>query len=458
MIDLTNQMIYRLGNLNTEQNRISYQMSTGKVLDRGSDDSSLYSQELYVNDKIRVYSGLQTQIEKTNAQNNVTDSSMGEVKNILDAIKQDMLQALNAGMDPNDKKATAVNINGMRENLLTLANESVNGEHLFAGTDTSIRPFTKDPNTGAIEYHGDARSRTIAVEPNTYRERGITGIDAFYYTANSAEDATSQLEFLESETIIDESGLEWIQPKATVGNRFTFDVNDTIIDDAGNTWNLNTTTNQLDSVPAGFNIDVVNLEGDKWQTVSTIAGNGPSGALASLEADNVTSTTPPAAFAGGNLRQMGPTGVLTGDELSYTGDGGTPETFKTAAINSAGAGYNAGDTLSAKHSIFDDIDEVINALNTNDDVLLRDSLDKIDKSYDAANVAHSKLGGRNKIFEVSLERVTSKLTHFNILSQEVSGADLAKVAMEAKALEMTYTALYSTITKMNNLTLVNFVK
>jgi flagellar hook-associated protein 3 FlgL len=35
--------------------------------------------------------------------------------------------------------------------------------------------------------------------------------------------------------------------------------------------------------------------------------------------------------------------------------------------------------------------------------------------------------------------------------------DLTKVAMQAKALELTYTALYSTINKTNQLSLVNFL-
>jgi len=35
---------------------------------------------------------------------------------------------------------------------------------------------------------------------------------------------------------------------------------------------------------------------------------------------------------------------------------------------------------------------------------------------------------------------------------------MSKLAMESKALEMTYTALYSTVAKMNSLSLINFIK
>ncbi|MDY0052854.1 MAG: flagellar hook-associated protein 3, partial [Aliarcobacter sp.] len=69
----------------------------------------------------------------------------------------------------------------------------------------------------------------------------------------------------------------------------------------------------------------------------------------------------------------------------------------------------------------------------------------------------SDLGAKNKVFEVSLESVSSKLTQYNILSINLGSADLSKVAMEAKSLELTYTALYSTINRTNQLSLVNFL-
>jgi flagellar hook-associated protein 3 FlgL len=415
-------------------------MSTGKLLDRGSEDSSVFARELYVNDKIRVYEGLQTQIEKTTSQNNVSDSSLSEVKTLLDNVKQEILRALNAGMDADDKKAAAANMRGMKENLLTLANESVNGEYIFTGSDTTIRPFTKDAVSGVVTYNGDHQVRKIAVEPNTYRDRGVTGIDIMFYTANEAA-GTGTLDFSENEIVLDDAGLEWIQPIATTGNKFTFDAGDTLADNAASPWTLNTTTNTISN---GLDtLAVVNLEGNKWQTVDTI-DSGTS--ITSLEATNAT----------GTLRQMSTIGTLTGNALTITGSAGVPPVYTTAAVNTSGAA--TGTVFEAKHSIFDTVDDVITGLETNDNTVLNGALTTIDSAYDAANVAHSKLGGRNKIFELAYANLTSKLTHFNILSQEVSGADLSKVAMEAKALEMTYTALYSTITKMNSLSLVSFIR
>ena len=65
MINQTEQMFYRLSNLDTLQQKLTYQTSTKEKLQVGSDDSMLYSRIISVDDKVRTYEGLKTQIQKT---------------------------------------------------------------------------------------------------------------------------------------------------------------------------------------------------------------------------------------------------------------------------------------------------------------------------------------------------------------------------------------------------------
>ncbi|MGE0051606.1 MAG: flagellar hook-associated protein 3, partial [Arcobacter sp.] len=127
-----------------------------------------------------------------------------------------------------------------------------------------------------------------------------------------------------------------------------------------------------------------------------------------------------------------------------------------------------GTKFEAKTSIFTLIDNVVNSLNKVDSSgnpisiseakdLISKGAEEIMKAYDGVNIAHADLGSKNKIFEVSLENLTSKITQYNVLSQELSASDYTEIALKAKALELTYTALYSTINKTNQLSLVNFL-
>lgn len=359
MINRTEQMINRLSVLNLQEQKNSYQMSTGRKLQNGSDDSVLYAREVFLNDKIRTYEGLKSQVEKTSIQNNIADSSMSEIKKILEFMKAELIKANTSTTTEDGITAIAANISGLKENLYQLANTQAEGEYVFAGSDSSVKPFEKDSN-GNITYVGNSQLRRVAVEEDSYRERGITGFDMMMYASSTA----------------------------TKGETLTFKETDRIIDQNGNEWKLNSPTND---------------------TLTKYDLNG-----------NITSET------------ITP---VTNDSL-------TPPTYSAVMPNIDGTRFEA------KTNVFSFIDDTVNALKrvdglgnpiSNDEsrAQISKNLGEIDNVYDALNIAHAELGGKNKVFEVSLERITSKLTQYNILDKQIGAADLTKVAMEAKALELT---------------------
>jgi flagellar hook-associated protein 3 FlgL len=279
-------------------------------------------------------------------------------------------------------------------------------------------------NVGKIDFKGSAHLRNIAVEPDVYRDRGVTAHDVLMYNTDTSES---------DDTI-------------------TFTEHETVIDQIGNTWKF---------------IDHDNADGDNDVTTGIDKNR-----LYKIKED-------------GTVSKFVNAGVLTQEYIPVVSSTGTPIAYTTDTItnahtaNTISDNTSAGLLLEAKHNIFDEINIVINALNgyhtvqddtINDglkstvatDVEVRDilanALSLVSDQFEATNIGHSKLGGRNRIFEVSLDRLTSKITHYSILMQKTNGADMAQLAMESKSLELTYSALYSTIAKMNNLSLVNFLK
>ena len=381
MINQTEQMMYRLNNLDTQYQKNTYQKSTGEILQNGSDDSVLYARVVFIDDKIRTFEGLENQVEKAAIQNNAADSSMKEIKKILDQIKYELIKANTDTTGDDGKAAISTTISGLKENLYQLANTQVENQYVFSGSDTSVKPFEKNATTGKVTYVGDNQLRKIAVEEGSYREAGVTGFDMMMYPSSSA----------------------------TKGGTLTFQSTNRIIDQAGNEWKLNSPTNDT----------LIKYDLDGNATTETI-----------------------------NF---------------VTNDGLTPPTYSATMPSTDGIKFEA------KTNIFDFIDDTVNALkklssagnpitDAESKTLISKSVEESKKAYDGVNVSHSELGGKNKIFEISLERISSKLTQYNILSQQIGAADLTKVAVEAKSLELTYTALYSTISKTNELSLVNFLK
>jgi len=418
MIDTSRNMLYHIGNLNTENQRISYQMATGKNMDKGSENSILHSNLINLEDKLRVTEGLKLQITKTKVMNTTADTSLKELKLVLgtgdNTIQTDLLKALNAGMDRSDKLALATNLRGIRDTMFDRVNERVDGEYIFTGSDTSKKTLSKDADfalNGKIEFNGDGFLREVAVQPGSYRDRGVTAYDVNFYTSS----------------------------KAYAGDSFTFEEGERIIDENGFEWKLNTAGDELQKYDYNGNI------------YHPLNDNATIGDVTKIIIDSSTARDDTAA-----------TRALTGQSVKAT--------YTIASLPA----LPEGRVFEAKHNYFDDLNIIINALEGKstkldgttgsiiaDDTLIRsivsNGLDQTSKQFDATNIGHGELGGRNNVFNISYDKLLTQETHYNILIQETGGADLAKLAMESKALELTYQSLYTTISKMNKLSLLNYM-
>lgn len=376
MISL-NSTTYRLGNLDNYQAKLNFQMG-GSKLQFGSDDSVTFGRLTHTEDKIKTQKGIVEQIERADVLNKTSDTAMKEVKLLLEKIKaQELIKANTSTTSIEGLEAIAGVIEGYKQNLFNLANTQTEGQYVFAGSDASVKPFSMDA-AGKVTYNGDSDLRKIAVDEGSYRERGINGIDAFFYVADSASKGAT-LTFKDGDRITDQDGKEWV-----------FD----------NVANTLTKTN--------------------W--------DGSTQTLA---------VTPPVAPA-----------------TEYT----------TTVPNTDGTKFEA------RRNMFDMLDEAISSLRGLDSAGnptltyedrragISKAIDESTKAYDTAIIAHSELGAKNKTFEVSKERAEAKINQLSILEIELGSSNKSEVAVELKALEISYTALYSTINRTFELSLTNFLR
>ncbi|MCT7432349.1 flagellar hook-associated protein 3 [Aliarcobacter cryaerophilus] len=379
MISL-NSTMYRLGNLDKYQAKLNFQMG-GSKLQFGSDDSVTFGRLTHTEDKIKTQKGIVEQIERADVLNKTSDTAMKEVKLLLEKIKaQELIKANTSTTSIEGLEAIAGVIEGYKQNLFNLANTQTEGQYVFAGSDASVKPFSMDA-AGKVTYNGDSDLRKIAVDEGSYRERGINGIDAFFYVADSASKGAT-LTFKAGDRITDQDGKEWV-----------FD----------NVANTLTKTN--------------------WD---------------------------------GSTDKLMPPAVVPPT---------SPATEYTVTLPTAN-----GTKFEARRNMFDMLDEAISSLRGLDSLGnptltyedrragISKAIDESTKAYDTAVIAHSELGAKNKTFEVSKERAEAKINQLSILEIELGSSNKSEVAVELKALEISYTALYSTINRTFELSLTNFLK
>ncbi|OCL82952.1 flagellar biosynthesis protein FlgL [Arcobacter porcinus] len=381
MISLDSTM-YRLGNLNKYQAKLSFQMG-GSKLQYGSDDSVTFGRIVHTEDQMRLNKGIVAQIDRANVLNKSSDAAINEMKKIMDSITQQLIQANTSTTGVEGLAAIAQQLEGLKQNLFDLGNTQTEGQFVFAGSDASVKPFSMDPN-GKVTYNGDSNLRKIAVDDGSYRERGVNGIDVLTFVAESAYK----------------------------GGTLNFQAGDKITDQDGNEWVLNAATNELEKT---------NWDGSK----------------------DIIAVVPPIA----------------------------PDNNYTAALPNTD-----GIKFEARRSTFDMLDDAIRSLKgldefgnpafPGDDAAnyafrregISQAVDDIKKVYDAAVIAHADLGGRNKTFEVTHERLSAKITQLDILDKALGSTDHTEVTMNLKALEISFAAISFTINKTFELSLVNFMR
>jgi len=376
MVNTSNYLLHQLDSLNQQHLKVNYQMSSGKAINEGSEDSILFNNIISIDNDINMYNNIETQINQSMYFNSVADTAMAEIKTQMEAINSEVLKALNSGIDSSGKEAISISIENMEETIFNMANMTANGEYVFAGSDFQTQPFIKNAD-GSIDYVNENDYKKVLVDKDTYRQQGVNGFDLMYYAKD----------------------------QAGMGDDLVFGEGDVILDSDGNEWKF------------------IDHDGD---------GN--------IDKDRV--------YKNGDLSSTSMNVTSSGTPVEYT------------VVNTQAT------TLEAKSNYFDVLNTLENALNgldNNGNILsdeevrevLSSSLDEMEKAYDSINAQHAKLGAINKSYEDSSIAISAKVTNLEIFYEETASADLTKAAVDAQSLEMTYSALYSTISRVNSLSLVN---
>ena len=108
-----------------------------------------------------------------------TDSTMSEMEKLLTQFKVKVTEAANATQTSNSREVIAKELETIRQQIVDLANTSVNGQFLFSGSLTNTKPFDYSGN-----YYGDDKRLNIVTGDGVKNAYNIPGYDLFYKADN----------------------------------------------------------------------------------------------------------------------------------------------------------------------------------------------------------------------------------------------------------------------------------
>jgi flagellar hook-associated protein 3 FlgL len=180
---ISTSMIYNVNvaNINRQQSSVLHtqqQLSTGRRVVSPSDDPVAAARALEVSQSIaRVELQTKNQGTAMDALKNL-DSQLGAIGEVLDYVRERVVQAGNGSLSIEDKKAIATDIRSQFDSLLNLSNtRDAEGEYLFSGYMGDTQPFSG--NIASVAYQGDQGVRTLQISNTRHIPSSVSGNELF---------------------------------------------------------------------------------------------------------------------------------------------------------------------------------------------------------------------------------------------------------------------------------------
>lgn len=146
---VTSQTQMRTAQQNLQQNmanmsKLQEQASSLKAINRPSDDPTAAAAALSVRAEARAVDQYSRNADNGNDWLTTLDSALAASTNIMNRVRDLIVQGGNGALSPAAKEAIAVELEGLRDDLLGLANTSYLGRTVFAGSADAGAAFTSE--------------------------------------------------------------------------------------------------------------------------------------------------------------------------------------------------------------------------------------------------------------------------------------------------------------------------
>lgn len=171
-----------------KQNQLSeteLQMASGKRLLRPSDDASASVQILDLKQAQAKLAQYQRNAEAVTARLAQEETALDGVENLLQRVRELVVQGNNDTYNQQDRTAVAKEIRQHIDSFLQLANtKDANGEYVFAGYRTNVKPMAHD-GIGGFTYQGDEGQRVVRIGDSREVAMGDPGSIFMDFAANA---------------------------------------------------------------------------------------------------------------------------------------------------------------------------------------------------------------------------------------------------------------------------------
>lgn len=165
-ISMQNMSFQYLTDLNralSKQNKLQEQMSTGRTINRASDNPIGITRSIGLRNSYAQNNGYISNSKQALSYMESSDKALQDISTVLIRAKELVVQAANDTNTAEDRKTLGIELDHLLDTIIASGNTDVAGRYLFAGQDDRQQPFIRDAS-GVVSFVGDNNAVSMRLQ------------------------------------------------------------------------------------------------------------------------------------------------------------------------------------------------------------------------------------------------------------------------------------------------------
>ncbi len=178
---LTQQFLNNVNRIADNMAVAQTQLSTGLKVNVVSDSPDVISTLLQARANLNSAQQISSNLGQVTTEVNTAEQSVSTAVSLYDKVQSLSAEGASSTQTPSGRAAIAQQLQAIEQQMVGLANTTVNGRHIFAGDTDQVQPYTFDPTQPdpVSAYQGSASTRTIQSSNGTTFPVALTAQQIF---------------------------------------------------------------------------------------------------------------------------------------------------------------------------------------------------------------------------------------------------------------------------------------
>jgi flagellar hook-associated protein 3 FlgL len=192
--NFASDVLNNIWQLQTQEQTAIQQLSTGRRVNLPSDDPTAFAADIQ-------NQALQSQTDQYLKSTNNLETLFQNADSTLSSVVSSLNQAISLGtqgangtLTAGGQQSIAQEVQGIRDQMVQLANTSYQGDYIFSGTASNTQPFVLDATQASgVRYDGNAGSNSVEIADGRSIQINVPGSQVFQGAGGDVMGSLQQL-------------------------------------------------------------------------------------------------------------------------------------------------------------------------------------------------------------------------------------------------------------------------